>query len=99
MASNSDTDHGCSCCRYFTSGIRKSRAICIIFLTRRPWKRSPNAERSSVKDVEDDERRDLEAAGWRSKDHAGRVVWQNPESGYWYPQGVAIAMLREGADP
>lgn len=45
-----------------------------------------------------DERRELEAAGWRSKECAGEAVWQNPKSGYWYPQGVAIAMLREGAN-
>ena len=46
-----------------------------------------------------EERRELEAAGWRSEDRASKVVWQNPDSGYWYPQGVAIAMLREGANP
>jgi hypothetical protein len=52
-----------------------------------------------MKDGKDDERRELEAAGWRSEDRAGKAVWQNPDSGYWYPQGVAIAMLREGANP
>jgi hypothetical protein len=56
-------------------------------------------ERSGMKDVRKGERRVLEAAGWRSEDRAGETVWQNPESGYWYPQGVAIAMIREGANP
>lgn len=45
-----------------------------------------------------DERRELEAAGWERIVREGEVVWRNPESGYLYPQGVAIAMLREGAD-
>ena len=52
-----------------------------------------------MSDDESDERRELEAAGWRSEDRAEKTVWQNPDSGYWYPQGVAIAMLREGAKP
>jgi hypothetical protein len=52
-----------------------------------------------VRDDIDDERRELRAAGWRSEERAGGTVWQNPESGYWYPQGVAIAMLREDAHP
>ena len=52
-----------------------------------------------MRDDESDERRELEAAGWGSEDRAGKAVWQNPDSGYWYPQGVAIAMLREGANP
>jgi hypothetical protein len=26
-------------------------------------------------------------------------VWRNPVSGFVYPQGIAISMLREGADP
>ncbi len=43
------------------------------------------------------EQHELEAAGWRSEDRGGETVWQNPESGFWYPQGVAVAMLREGA--
>ena len=47
----------------------------------------------------DDELRELEAAGWRSEERTGEIVWQNPKSGYWYPQGVAIATLREGANP
>jgi hypothetical protein len=56
-------------------------------------------ERSGVRGDRSDERRELEAAGWRSEDRAGQIVWQKPESGYWYSQGVAMALLREGADP
>jgi hypothetical protein len=49
--------------------------------------------------VVDDERRELEAAGWEPEERDSGVVWRNPESGFWYPQGVAVAILREGLDP
>jgi hypothetical protein len=45
-----------------------------------------------------DKREELEAAGWRPEEREGETVWQHPESRLWYPEGVAIAMLREGAD-
>ncbi len=49
-------------------------------------------------DLEADQH-ELKAAGWRSKEREeGETVWQHPQSRLWYPQGVAIAMLREGAD-
>ena len=48
---------------------------------------------------EADERRELEAACWESEERADGTVWRSPQSGLWYPQGQAIAMLREGADP
>lgn len=40
-------------------------------------------------------------ASWRppAGNRGGETVWRNPESGFWYPQGVAIALLREGVDP
>ncbi len=44
------------------------------------------------------ERRELAAAGWSSAEREGQTVWQHPQSGFWYPQGVAIAMIREGAN-
>jgi len=50
------------------------------------------------RDERDEDRRELEVAGWRSKEREGETVWQHPESGLWYPEGVAIAMLREGAN-
>ncbi len=45
------------------------------------------------------ERLELLGAGWIPQEHPEETVWKHPESGYLYPQGVAIAMLREGADP
>ncbi len=44
------------------------------------------------------EQRELKAAGWEPKERNGETVWRNPERGLWYPQGVAITLLREGAD-
>lgn len=51
-----------------------------------------------MSDERNGERLELEAAGWRPEDRYGETVWQNPESGFWYPQGVAVAILREGAE-
>jgi hypothetical protein len=48
---------------------------------------------------EKDERRELEAAGWEPEEREGETVWRNPENGLVYPQGVAIAMVREEVDP
>jgi hypothetical protein len=49
---------------------------------------------------QDSERLELEAAGWeRLEPHEGEAVWRNPENGIVYPQGVAVAMVRERADP
>ena len=47
----------------------------------------------------DSERLELERAGWERLKHEGETVWRNPVSGLVYPQGIAISMLREGADP
>jgi hypothetical protein len=47
----------------------------------------------------DDERRELEAAGWEPEEREGETVWKNPASGLLYPQGQAVAIVREGADP
>ena len=43
------------------------------------------------------EHRELLAAGWEPEEREGETVWQNPENDLWYPQGVAIAILKEGA--
>jgi hypothetical protein len=51
-----------------------------------------------VSDQQAEERRELEAAGWEPVEHGDKTVWRNPESGYLYPQGIAVAMVREGAD-
>lgn len=45
-----------------------------------------------------EERRELEAAGWEPQERESDTVWRNPEGGLWYPQGQAVAMLREGAE-
>ena len=47
----------------------------------------------------DTERLELERAGWERLEHEGETVWRNPVSGLVYPQGIAISLLREGADP
>jgi hypothetical protein len=54
--------------------------------------------RHSVSDERDEERLELEAAGWRPEDRYGETVWQNSESGFWYSQRVAITILREGVE-
>ena len=41
----------------------------------------------------------LERAGWERSEREGETVWRNPVSGLVYPQGIAAAMVREGADP
>jgi hypothetical protein len=43
------------------------------------------------------ERRELITAGWDPRDVEGRVVWQNPANGYWYPQDLALQLAREQA--
>ena len=43
------------------------------------------------------ERRELIAAGWDPRDVEGRVVWQSPANGYWYPQDLALQLARERA--
>ena len=47
----------------------------------------------------DDERRELEAAGWEPEEREGETVWKNPANGLLYPQGQAVVIVREGADP
>ena len=47
---------------------------------------------------QDTERLLLEWAGWERLDTEGETVWRNPVSGLVYPQGIAISLLREGAD-
>ena len=43
------------------------------------------------------EHRELLAAGWEPEEREGETVWRNPENDLWYPHGVAIAILKEGA--
>ena len=44
------------------------------------------------------EQRELEAAGWERVEREGKIVWRNPRSGFLYPQGAAIALVREAVD-
>ncbi len=41
------------------------------------------------------ERRQLVGAGWEPRDAEGTVVWRNPANGYFYPQWVAVRLMRE----
>jgi hypothetical protein len=59
--------------------------------------RGPSDEPTARPADKEAERRELEAAGWRSKERASEIVWQAPGGGLWYEQGVAIAMVRENA--
>jgi hypothetical protein len=45
------------------------------------------------------QRRELEAAGWERLDRLDKLVWRNPRSGYLYPQGAAIVLVRAGNIP
>jgi hypothetical protein len=45
------------------------------------------------------QQRELEAAGWERLDRLDKLVWRNPRSGYLYPQGAAIALVRAGNIP
>jgi hypothetical protein len=60
--------------------------------------RGPGDEPTARPADKEAERRELEAAGWRSKERASEIVWQAPGGGLWYQQGVAIAMVRENAE-
>jgi hypothetical protein len=44
------------------------------------------------------EQHELEAAGWERIEREGKIVWRNPDSGYLYPQGAAIALVRGNAE-
>jgi hypothetical protein len=56
-------------------------------------------ERGSMSNERTNEREELEAARWEPEEREGETVWRNPENGFVYPQGVAIAMVREEVDP
>jgi hypothetical protein len=60
-------------------------------------------ERRTVPVDKEAEQRELGAAGWERLERQGKVIWRNPQSGYLYPQGAAMALLRrqrenEGGD-
>ena len=43
----------------------------------------------------ENERRELEAAGWEPKGRGPKTVWRNPSSGHWYAHRQAVIMLRK----
>ena len=48
--------------------------------------------------AEADERRELEEAGWVLEERlTEKIIWRNPESGYRYTQETALARVRERA--
>ncbi len=42
------------------------------------------------------ERRELEAAGWKSKGHGAKTIWQSPADSRWYAHHQAVEMQRKG---
>jgi hypothetical protein len=42
----------------------------------------------------EEERRELEAAGWEPRGRGPKTLWRNPADGRWYAQYRAIIMLR-----
>jgi hypothetical protein len=44
-------------------------------------------------------KRRLEAAGWEPEEREGVTIWRDPETGLWYDQEKAMALLQEGLDP
>jgi len=45
----------------------------------------------------EDNRCELEAAGWKPVVHVGDVAWRHPKSRFLYPQSMALRLLRKGA--
>ena len=58
------------------------------------------SEGSGAHNAREEQRRELEAAGWELVERGGgKTIWRNPRSGGLYPQSVAITMVREGPSP
>ena len=58
------------------------------------------SKRYGARNQKDEQRRELEAAGWELIERGGgKTIWRNPRSGRLYPQYVAITMVREGPSP
>jgi hypothetical protein len=41
----------------------------------------------------------LVAAGWKPKERGGLVIWENPETGFFFSQAVALHLLQRRASP
>jgi hypothetical protein len=58
------------------------------------------SERGSARNERDEQRRELEGAGWEPVERGGgKTIWRHPHSGGLYPQYVAITMVREEPGP
>ncbi len=58
------------------------------------------SERGGARNERDEQRRELESAGWQLVERGGgKTIWRNPRSGGLYPQSVAITMVREEPSP
>jgi hypothetical protein len=58
------------------------------------------SKRHGAHNERDEQRRELEAAGWELVERGGgKSIWRNPLSGRLYPQSVAITMVREVPGP
>src|SRR5215212_7986687 len=43
----------------------------------------------------DDERQELEAAGWEAKGRGAKTIWRRPADGRWYAHHQALEMHRK----
>jgi hypothetical protein len=59
--------------------------------------REPREEAAAERIDKEAEQHQLEAAGWERIERQGKIVWRNPNSGFLYPQGAAISLVRERA--
>ena len=50
------------------------------------------SKRYGARNEKDEQRRELEAAGWELIERGGKAIWRNARSGRLYPQSVAITM-------
>jgi hypothetical protein len=58
------------------------------------------SERRGARSEKEQQRYELEAAGWELVERGGgKTIWRNPQSGRLYPQYVAITMVREEPSP
>jgi hypothetical protein len=46
----------------------------------------------------EEERRELEAAGWEPVEREGVTAWRRPKSPHLYPTDVALRLIREATE-
>ena len=58
------------------------------------------SKRYGARNEKEEQRRELEAAGWELVERGGgKTIWRSPQSGRLYPQSVAITLVRKGPSP